>query len=121
MGSKIPFAKAHDQQVLHRLLAKVMVDAVTLLFLEDTVKVVNERLALARSRPKGFWTESAGSSRRRRGEKADFLEQRGDGGEDIGRCGQVIEMVAVRAAFGVKRAQAQAAAWKAPRSWSPPG
>ena len=49
-----PVGEAEDQEVLDRLLAEVVVDAVDLLLDEDVCRRSLSSRALARSRPNGF-------------------------------------------------------------------
>ena len=51
--------EAEDQDVLHRLLAQVVVDAVDLVLVKDAAQLLVQRLApLRRSPPKGFSSTS---------------------------------------------------------------
>ena len=87
--------EAEDQDVLDRVLAEVVIDAVELVFVEDGMEVAVETPGALRDRwPKGFSTMTlrhpvapveAGSA-----------ELAGDDREELRRCGQVEKDVAPR-------------------------
>jgi hypothetical protein len=86
-------AEAEDQDILHRLLAQVVVDAVDLLLAEDAQQVLVEFLRAGEIMAEGLLDDDARPAAVGRHGQTHLLEQRRDRHEDVGRRGQVEEMI----------------------------
>ena len=85
MGSRKQIGEAEEHQVLHRLLAQVMIDAEDRRFGEELRSVALSSWAEARSRPKGFSTTTRALSR------SPPRQPFGDGREQAGRDGEIMQ------------------------------
>ena len=91
----------HDQDVLHRLLAQVMVDAVDLLLREDLERAAVQLPRRFEVMAKRLLDDDAGPWSPRGSRQTRAAQLADDLGIVIGRCGEVEEMIAARATLRV--------------------
>ena len=99
MGSKIPLAKRKRQNILHRLFAQVMIDAVDLLLRSNFQELLVQRLGGIQIVTERFLDNHSSPMAILFRHQADFRKPLDDVAEVVGRSSQVEEAVIVRVVF----------------------